>query len=331
MSAKNKKDTRHTVAEALTDCRLCGHDCGVNRLAGEKGVCGAGARAQVSAELPHFGEEPPISGAKGSGTIFFSRCNLKCVFCQNHQISQQGNGRLVSDQELADIMIGLADQGAHNINLVSPTPWIPQILSALRLARVRGLTLPIVYNTGGYDSRTALGLLDGHIDIYLPDIKYMDNKTAERYSGGVSYPEFNQAAIREMVRQAGHLTLSPSGVAIQGVLVRHLVLPRNQAQTDQVLTWLAREFGPDIHVSLMAQYTPMHRAAGEADRFPELSRALTCREYEAAIDTALELDLQNAFIQELSASQTYVPDFESSNVFQDTDVPAGYRQRLWDC
>jgi putative pyruvate formate lyase activating enzyme len=323
MSAENRKDTEQAIDEALTECRLCGHACGVNRLAGEKGVCGAGARAQVSAELLHFGEEPPISGATGSGTIFFSRCNLRCVFCQNHQISQQDDGRVVSDQELADIMLGLADQGAHNINLVSPTPWIPQILSALRLARERGLALPIVYNTGGYDSRAALGLLDGHIDIYLPDIKYIDDKTAARYSGGASYPEINQAAIREMVRQAGHLTLSPSGVAIRGVLVRHLVLPRNQAQTDQALTWLAKEFGPDIHVSLMAQYAPMHRAASEADTFPELSRALTSQEYETALDIALELDLENAFIQELSASQTYVPDFESSEVFQDTDVPAG--------
>jgi len=322
MNAENKKNTKHVIDDILTECRLCGHACGVNRLAGEKGVCGAGAQAQVSAELLHFGEEPPISGAAGSGTIFFSRCNLRCVFCQNYQISQQNDGREVTDQELAEIMLGLADQGAHNINLVSPTPWIPQILSALGLARKSGLALPIVYNTGGYDSAETLNLLDGQIDIYLPDIKYMNDKTAVRYSGGVSYPEVNQAAIREMVRQTGYLTLNPAGAAIRGVLVRHLVLPHNQAQTDQALNWLAQEFGNDIHVSLMAQYAPRHRAVSEADTFPELSRALTSQEYETAIDSALALNLENVFIQELSASQAYVPDFESSEVFQDTDAPA---------
>ncbi len=319
MRAEDKNYTAKMARGHLSECGLCGHACGANRLADETGLCKAGVRARVSAALLHFGEEPPISGRHGSGTIFFSGCSLKCVYCQNYQISQQGEGREISDLELAEIMLDLAGQGARNINLVSPTPWVPQILSALSQAREHGLTLPIVYNTGGFDSLTALALLDGYIDVYLPDIKYMDEGTASRYSGARSYPAINQAAIREMVRQAGHLKFDASEeMAVRGVLVRHLVLPDNKAQTKRALTWLAGEFGPDVHLSLMSQYLPMYRTVTEAEKFLELSRPLTIEEYETAIDQALGLDLENVFIQELSSSETYVPDFKSTEVFQYT-------------
>ncbi|MEW6263930.1 MAG: radical SAM protein [Thermodesulfobacteriota bacterium] len=303
--------------EILTRCRLCGRACGVDRTAGEKGRCGAGNEAEVAAALPHFGEEPPLSGARGSGTIFFSRCPLECVFCQNYQISQLGRGRTVNEADLARIMLDLQDQGAHNINLVSPTPHVPRIIGALRLARDQGLKLPVVYNTGGYDSKLALKLLDGLVDVYLPDAKYNDNEAAARYSGADNYVEVNRAALREMYRQVGPLRMDESGLAVQGVLIRHLVLPDNLAGTDQVLAWLAREFGAGVWLSLMAQYLPCHRAANEPATFPELSRRLTEAEYEAALDAAWDLGLENVFVQDLTAPETYVPDFETQEVFHD--------------
>ncbi|MBU2550442.1 MAG: radical SAM protein [Proteobacteria bacterium] len=299
----------------LERCGLCGHACGADRSAGQTGPCGAGDRVRLAAHLLHFGEEPPISGRRGSGTVFFSGCPLTCVFCQNHQISQQGRGRPVDDSELAEIMLDLQDRGAHNINLVSPTPWVPQILAALARARERGLNLPLVYNTGGFDSPAALKLLDGLIDVYLPDAKYADEEAADRYSGAENYPAVNRRALEIMHRQAGHLETDDRGLAVRGLLIRHLVLPGGLAGTDRVLADLAGRFGTGVWLSLMAQYRPCHRAA----EFPELSRGLTEAEYDAALDAALDLGLENVFVQELDASETYLPDFETSEVFSRTE------------
>jgi len=300
----------------LEACALCGHGCGADRLAGEKGLCGAGDRVRVAAHLLHHGEEPPISGTQGSGTIFFSHCPLTCVFCQNYQISQQGQGEDMDPDGLVARMIELQAAGAHNLNLVSPTPWAPQILEALALARNQGFDLPVVYNTGGYDSPAALRLLDGWVNVYLPDAKYADPAVAEALSGAENYPAVNRAALREMYRQVGPLTTDARGLAVRGLLVRHLVLPQDLAQTEAVLSWLARAFGPDVPVSLMAQYLPCHRTKGIFDPFPALTRPLTFSEYREAVDQARALGMDNVFVQELTSAEAYVPDFGRDHVFE---------------
>jgi len=221
--------------------------------------------------------------------------------------------------ELAEMMLGLKAQGAHNINLVSPTPWVPHIIAAVAEARDQGLTLPLVYNTGGFDSLVALRMLDNIVDVYLPDAKYADRRAGACYSGAENYVGVNRLALREMSRQVGPLQTNAEGLAVQGVLIRHLVLPHNLSGTDRLLSRLAREFGPEVWLSLMAQYFPCHLAAGNPARFPELARPLTEAEYEAALATAERLGLSNVFIQDLSASGSYVPDFGSPEVFARTD------------
>ena len=305
--------------DILSGCRLCGRGCGADRLAGQAGVCGAGAQPEIAAYLLHFGEEPPISGTRGSGAIFLSRCPLTCLFCQNHQISQEGRGEAGTANDLADMMLELEDQGAHNVNLVSPTPWVPQIAEALGLARGRGLAVPIVYNTGGHDSLEALAIMAGLVDVYLPDMKYAETETALKLSGVPDYPAVNRQAVREMYRQTGPLKMDVQGVAVKGTLIRHLVLPGNLAGTDRVLAWLAREFGPEVFVSLMAQYRPCSRVLENPADYPELARCLTEAEYDRAMDAAVDLGMENVFIQELSASDTYLPDFETKEVFSKTD------------
>jgi putative pyruvate formate lyase activating enzyme len=310
------EDLLEKARRMLKSCRLCGHGCGADRLAGETGECGAGARARVAAHLLHFGEEPPLSGTRGSGTIFFSHCPLTCVFCQNFQISQEGRGEETDAAGLATMMLELEAAGAHNLNLVSPTPWVPQILEALTLARGRGFGLPVVYNTGGYDSLAALRLLEGVVDVFLPDAKYADPAVAEALSGAENYPAVNRISLSEMHRQAGPLKTDDDGLARRGMLVRHLVLPQDLAQTKEVLAWLARAFGPEVPVSLMAQYLPSHQAREGFDLFPALTRPLTFAEYEEAMDQAMALGMENVFIQELSSAETYAPDFGRAEVFE---------------
>lgn len=299
----------------LSRCRLCGHGCGANRLAGESGRCGAGAEAMAAAHLLHYGEEPPISGTRGSGTIFFCSCPLSCVFCQNHQISRENRGRTVTPTQLAEMMLELQDNGAHNLNLVSPTPWVVHIIESLRLAQTKGFHLPVVYNTGGFDSLSGLRLLEGMVDVYLPDAKYSQPEAAACYSGAENYVAVNRAALREMHRQAGHLEVDPEGLAVSGLLTRHLVLPGNLAGTDAVLRWLAAEFGPGLWLSLMAQYLPCHLAAPGKTSFPELARTLFYEEYEQAVDWAAALGLENVFVQEMAAAEIYAPDFNTREVF----------------
>lgn len=263
----------------LNPCRVCPRACGVNRLVEAGGYCRAGRRARVSSYHQHFGEEPFLVGQYGSGTIFFARCNLGCVFCQNYDISHQGIGRDVETADLVHMMLDLQALGCHNINLVSPTPWVPQIVEAISEARDNGLKSPIVYNTGGYDSVETLRRLDGIIDIYMPDLKYADNRTGQRWSGVRDYWDMARPALKEMHRQVGDLDIV-SGIAQRGLLVRHLVMPGGAEASRQCFEFLAREISPQTIVNVMDQYHP----AGEAERFPELDRNLAVSEYRQALD-----------------------------------------------
>jgi putative pyruvate formate lyase activating enzyme len=263
-------------------------------LKGETGVCGAISRVKVASAHPHFGEEPPLVGRHGSGTIFFSHCNLLCAYCQNWQISHGGDGALLSDAGLGRIMLRLQDLGCHNINLVTPTHFAPNIVQALRSAVTLGLRIPLVYNCGGYEPLEVLGLLDGVVDIYLADFKYTDPFLAETYSCGArDYPEVAAAAIAEMRRQVGDLTIGENGVALRGLMIRHLVLPNNIAGTGQFVRFVAEKLARSAFVNLMSQYRPEH----EAFQRPELCRRVTRQEYSRAVNWAREAGLANASLQ----------------------------------
>ncbi|UCD39333.1 MAG: radical SAM protein [Fidelibacterota bacterium] len=271
----------------LTLCHVCAWHCKVDRTAGKEGVCHTGVKARVNSAGPHLGEEDVLRGWRGSGTIFFSQCNLQCQFCQNSDISQSASGREVEPEELAVMMLELQDLGCHNINFVSPSHVVPQIMAALLLAAERGLRLPLVYNTGGYDSLEMLHLLDGIVDIYMPDMKYADTDTARRYSKVVNYPEVNQAAVREMHRQVGDLQVDDTGVATRGLLVRHLVLPEQLAGTDKIVQFLAQKISSHTYLNIMDQYRPAYRAS----EHPALARPPTREEYQQACNLAREAGL----------------------------------------
>ena len=268
--------------EIMGDCRLCPRQCHVDRLSGETGVCRTGRDAKVAAAHPHFGEESPLVGRNGSGTIFITSCNLMCCFCQNFDISHEGWGQTVDDQELARMMLSLQARGCHNINFVTPSHVVPQILSGLEKAIEGGLCLPLVYNSGGYDRVETLKLLEGVFDIYMPDFKFTDTEIAERACDAPDYPETAMAALKEMHRQVGDLTIDAQGLAVTGLLVRHLVLPENLAGTRQAMHFIAKEISPETYVNIMSQYRPMGRAA----EIPELCRPLSSEEYHEAIDAA---------------------------------------------
>jgi putative pyruvate formate lyase activating enzyme len=267
--------------ERLHACDLCGRECRVDRYK-EVGLCKTGVQAVVSSYQPHLGEEDPLRGWRGSGTIFFAWCNLNCQFCQNYDISQLGHGRAVEPEELAGMMRSLQELGCHNINLVSPTHIVPQILAAVLVAAQDGLRLPLVWNTGGYDSLAALALLDGVVDIYMPDMKYADEEIAHRYSKIKHYPAVNQAAVKEMHRQVGDLMLDGRGIALRGLLVRHLVLPEGLAGTPEIARFLAEEISANTYINIMDQYRPCHRAV----ELPPLDRPITRAEYERALRQA---------------------------------------------
>lgn len=278
---------RIEAARALTAaCRACPRECGARRLEGRAGVCGVGSEAVVSSYGPHFGEEAPLVGTGGSGTIFLTRCNLQCVFCQNFEISQRGEGEVVSPFRLAGMMLELQGRGCHNINCVTPTHQLCQILQALPSAIERGLRVPLVYNCGGYESLSALRLLDGIVDIYMPDFKYADAKTALRYSGVENYPDAAKAALREMHRQVGDLAVDERGVARRGLLVRHLVLPSDLAGTAEVVKFLAR-LSPRTYLNIMGQYRPCYRAREHA----LLARRPSAQEMEHAFRLARDAGL----------------------------------------
>jgi len=277
----------------LAACDLCPHDCGVNRIKDERGLCGAGLKPKIASANVHRGEEPPISGTKGSGTIFLSGCSLKCVFCQNFPISQLGNGQEMSTGELADRMISLQRQGVHNINFVTPTHFLPQILAALLLAIPQGFQLPIVWNSSGYEKVDALRLLDGLVDIYLPDMKYSDNAYAVEISSAPAYRDINRLAVSEMLRQVGHFQTDDQGIARSGLIVRHLVLPERRAGSRETLRWIADNLGKETHIALMNQYFPAHLSVDSAI----LGRKVDDEEYDDAVEMLDECGLENGWVQ----------------------------------
>ena len=270
--------------EILRDCTLCPWHCHVDRLAGSRGVCRTGQLPVVSSYGPHFGEERPLVGRHGSGTIFLTGCNLKCVFCQNFDISHHGEGREVTVEQLGKMMVALWRQGCHNLNFVTPTHQVAQILAALPVAIEQGVNLPLVYNCGGYEEPATLRLLDGIFDIYMPDFKYGDSDIALRLSGAPHYVETAKAALAEMHRQVGNLSIDAAGIAVRGLLVRHLVLPEGLAGTRRVMQFIARELSPDTYINLMDQYQPCYRAA----EHPPLHRRITRVEFDEAVAMAQE-------------------------------------------
>jgi len=275
-------------AEAiLKRCTLCPRECKVDRTAGKFGVCRTGDKPFVSSWGPHFGEERPLVGTHGSGTIFFGNCNLGCIFCQNYTISHLGEGSEMTHERLAEIMLELQARGCHNINLVTPTHQMPMILHALSMAAGQGLALPIVYNCGGYESLEAVGLLDGVVDIYMPDFKYSDSKMSLLYSKAMDYPAVAKTVIREMHRQVGDLVMDQSGVAVQGLLLRHLVLPDGIAGTREVVRFVAEELSRNTYVNIMDQYRPCYKAFDH----PPLNRLITENELTEAVKLALEAGL----------------------------------------
>jgi putative pyruvate formate lyase activating enzyme len=282
LSGSELHDRVGRAKDLLQPCMVCPRECRVKRLDDQRGVCKTGSRAAVSSFNPHFGEEDPLVGRGGSGTIFFSHCNLKCIFCQNYEISQLGEGEELEPSSVASIMLYLQRLGCENINFVSPTHVVPQILEPLSIAIPQGLHIPLVYNTGGYDSVETLKLLDGIIDIYMPDMKYSLDEVSERLSGVADYVSINRDALREMHRQVGDLQIEDSGVASSGLLVRHLVLPEGLSGTEETTRFLAEEISKDTYINVMDQYRPCYRS----EEIPEIARRLTDAEYREAVEIA---------------------------------------------
>jgi putative pyruvate formate lyase activating enzyme len=297
------------LEKRLEHCDICPRQCGVNRRVGEIGFCQSGYLPVVSSYCAHFGEEPTLSGNCGSGTVFFGNCNMACVYCQNHQISQDPAHQMrfeVTFEKLAAIMLQLQnEQECHNINLVSPTHFVPQIVKALAIAVPLGLRVPLVYNTGGYDAVEIIRLLDGIVDIYLPDLRYADDADAVQYSAAPGYVAAARTAIREMWRQTGELKLDARGIAEKGLIVRLLILPNGLAGVEESLRWLAGELSPAVTVSVMSQYSPQHRASG----IPLLSRSISNGEYAGVLRVMEKLGMENGWLQELSSINFYLPDF----------------------
>lgn len=292
-------------------CTLCPRRCRVDRTAAQRGYCGAGPSPTIAAALAHFGEEPPLTGKGGAGTIFFTRCNLRCVYCQNHQISQGNVGRSLSAAELAEAMLRLQSEGCSTIEPVSPSHHLPGLLTALADATARGLALPVVYNTNGYESPETLDLLDGIVDVYLPDLKYASNQAAGTYSDAGDYVQTARSAILKMYDQVGNLVVDLTGTAVRGMILRHLVLPGDLAGTRETLLWVHDHLPATVTLSLMAQYSPLHRSG----QFAELSRKLDADEYDRAVDFAWDLGFENVFVQDLSSHETGIPDFQDDSPF----------------
>lgn len=293
----------------LSECRLCPMECGVDRLSGETGFCGAGAKARIARADLHFWEEPCISGENGSGAVFFSNCTLRCVYCQNYDVSSKGKGLEKMDEELADCFLELQDKGANNINLVTPTHYIPQLVSALDNAKKRGLNLPVVYNCGGYEKAETLKLIDGYVDVYLPDMKYYSDKYAKRYSGAKDYFKTASEAVSEMYRQVGKWEFDNSGLIKKGVIVRHMLLPGLIFEAKKIVDYLFEKYEDKIWLSLMSQYTIMPGVRG----MDELNRNLPKGYYETLVDYCASLGMENVYVQEEGSSDLcYIPEFYGS-------------------
>ena len=297
----------------MESCELCPRNCRVNRIEKQTGVCGETDEIRVSRAALHFWEEPCISGEKGSGTVFFTGCNLRCVFCQNHQISTGNVGKKISVERLAEIFLELQAQGANNINLVTPTHFVKQIIKALDIAKEKGLVIPIVYNSGGYESVETLKMLDGYVDIYLPDFKYLDKEHAREYSKAEDYPEVAKAMLEEMVRQTGEVHFDENGMMTRGVIVRHLLLPGCLLDAKRIVDYLHTTYGNRIYMSLMNQYTPLDTL--DKERYPKLAHKVKDIAYEKLIDYALSIGVEQAFIQEGdTAKESFIPPFTLEGV-----------------
>lgn len=299
-------------------CNLCPRSCGVSREEGQRGFCGESGVIRAARAALHMWEEPCISGTRGSGTVFFCGCTLRCVYCQNRSIADGEIGKEISTNRLAEIMLEQQERGANNINLVTPTHFVPQIAKAIFAARANGLALPIVYNTSAYEAPETLKMLDGLVDVYLPDMKYFSPVLAAKYSNAPDYPETAKAAIKEMVRQAGTVCFADGngiveeGIMLRGVIVRHLLLPDGLEDSKAVVRYLYETYGDNIYISIMNQYTPM---PGIGDKYPELARKVTDDEYDELVDYAVSLGIENGFIQEgETALESFIPDFDMRGI-----------------
>ena len=295
----------------LENCSLCPRNCNADRLAGRTGYCGMDGKLRVARAALHMWEEPCISGSKGSGAVFFTGCNLRCCFCQNRDIAIGNSGLEISVKRLSEIFLELQKKGAANINLVTGTHYIPQIITALDSARKQGMNLPVVYNCGGYESVEALKLLEGYVDVYLPDYKYAQSELAQKYSHASDYPEKALMAVREMVRQTGNVQFDENGYIQRGTIVRHLILPGHTKNSKEALKVLHQTFGGQIYISIMNQYTPVF----EQENYPELNRKVTRREYEKVLNAAFELGIVNGFFQDgKTAEESFIPAFDYEGV-----------------
>jgi putative pyruvate formate lyase activating enzyme len=307
-----EKNETEKLESTLQRCTLCGRRCGTDRTSDARGACEAGRHPKVARWLSHMGEEPPLIGTRGSGTVFFTGCSMRCLFCQNFTVSQLGEGQEITVENLAEIMLDLQATGCHNVNLVSPTHYAPQIALAVDAAKGQGLGIPVVYNTHGYDTPEALSWMEGKVDIYLADVKYADDAHAERFSGIPEYSRVNREALRIMFSQVGHLQEDPeSGLATRGLMVRILILPEGIEGAKASLLHLKREFSTELCVSLMAQYVPLHKAP----QCPPLDRTLEGREYEEVLDFAQALGFTRLWYQEPAAAHVGVPDFSADAPF----------------
>lgn len=299
------------MLEMLSNCRLCPRNCGVNRLNNNFGFCNAGKNIKAAHVWLHKWEEPCISGENGSGTVFFSNCNLKCVFCQNNAISQCDKGIEISIERLSEIFLEQQSRGAHNINLVTPTHYVPQIIEGIKLAKKNGLKIPIVYNTSSYEKIETIKSLKGYVDIYLPDLKYFDDKYSIRYSNAKNYFKYASEAIKEMFSQVGAPKFNEDGIMEKGVIIRHLMLPGLLFDSKKIMDYIYNTFGDDVYISIMNQYTPMNKVEG----YPEINKPLNPKHYDSLIDYALSIGIKNAFIQEEgTVSESFVPPFDLRGV-----------------
>lgn len=297
--------------ELLNKCMLCPRNCGVNRKNNALGFCKMGKDLMVARATLHFWEEPIISGEKGSGTVFFSGCNLKCVFCQNFQISTNNFGKKITTERLSEIFLELQSQGANNINLVTPTHFIPQIIEAITLAKAKGLNLPIVYNSSGYEKIETIKLLKGYIDIYLPDFKYFDDRYAIKYSKCPNYFEYASKSIAEMISQTGKPVFNSEGLLVKGTIVRHMMLPRLLEDSKKIIHYLVENYNDDIFISIMNQYTPTNNI----QKYPEINCTVSNEEYDSLIDYAIDIGIKNGFMQEGETQKTsFIPEFDTTGV-----------------
>jgi len=306
-----KEGSMYYYKQLMSDCTLCPRNCHADRAKGQKGYCGMTDELVIARAALHMWEEPCISGEKGSGTVFFSGCAMGCVYCQNYKISRGMAGKKVTVERLSEIFFELWEQGANNINLVTPSHYVPQIIDAIKIAKEKGFDLPIVYNSSGYEKTETLRLLEGYIDVYLPDLKYMSNEIAKRYSNAEGYFIYASKAINEMLRQVGKPVFNEEGIMLKGVIVRHLALPGYMQDSKNIIKYLYENFSDDIYISIMNQYTPLLTV----QNYPEIDRKITDEEYDELVDYAISLGVENGFIQEgETALESFIPEFNCEGV-----------------